>query len=86
MIAIASPNDVQVYAGTSKSVGLNGQGTTVLTSLPAYRNGRSLTRIMIKVFQRPGDAQFGFSANVNDADGNKLDDVLVIKLGPEGSI
>lgn len=86
LITVTSPNDVEVFAGASRSLGLGGQVATVLTRLPSYASSRELTRIMVKVFQRPGDAQFGFDLRITDEDGNVLADELIIKLAPEGGI
>ncbi len=90
LFAVSSPNDVEITVGNgSGSIGRNGAGATATASLPAYavNDTDRYTRIVIKVFQRPGDAQFGFDLKITDDDGDALQrHDLLFKLSPDGSI
>jgi hypothetical protein len=84
-IEVNSPNDIEVFVDDVNNLGLGGQAA-VRAKLPAYAADVALTRVMIKVFQAPGEAQFGFDVQITDENGNFLGDQLLIKLSPEGSI
>jgi hypothetical protein len=87
---VRSPNDVEITVGNgSGSIGRDGAGAAATASLPPYAVNETdrYTRIMIKVFQRPGDAQFGFDLRISDDNGNLLQrNDLLFKLSPDGSI
>jgi hypothetical protein len=87
---VSSPNDVEIQVGNSPGIiGRAGAGAVDSATLPPYAANDTdrYTRILIKVFQRPGDAQFGFELRISDDDGNLLQqNELLFKLSPDGSI
>jgi hypothetical protein len=87
---VSSPNDVELTVGNgSGAIGRAGAGAVATARLPPYAANETdrYTRILIKVFQRPGDAQFGFDLRISDANGNLLQgNELLFKLSPDGSI
>lgn len=88
VISVESPNQVELFVGNSTSLGLNGNAN-VTVPIPSYGSSKQVTRILLKVFQRAADAQFGFEMTFADDRGNLLTDIggeLVFKLGPEGGI
>jgi hypothetical protein len=90
-ITIVSPNAVKLYVGKQPVVQASDatNGATGLAVLPAYSTGKSLTRLLVKVFQRANDQQFQFQARFQDQFGNPLTNFtgeLVFKLSPDGGI
>lgn len=90
-ITITSPNAVKLYVGKQPVLQASDatNGATGLAVLPAYVTSKTLTRLMIKVFQRAADQQFNFAARFQDQFGNPLTNLtgeLVFKLGPDGGI
>lgn len=87
---VSSPNDVEITVGSgSGAIGRDGAGAASTARLPAFavNDTDRYTRILIKVFQRPGDAQFGFELRISDDNGNLLQQRdLLFKLSPDGSI
>jgi hypothetical protein len=88
-ITVTSPNAVLLYVGQESSQGsLNGNNTVNLTTtLPAFSTSKSSTRILVKVLQRPGDAQFGFSLAVTQQNNQPIPSgELVLKSDSKGGI
>src|SRR5262249_37221821 len=90
-ITIVSPNAVKLYVGKQPVVQASDatNGATGLAILPAYSTSKSLTRLLIKVFQRAADQRFQFQARFQDQFGNPLTNFtgeLVFKLSPDGGI
>lgn len=92
VITVQSENDVVLMAGAAPGqvaeiIGRDGVGATLSVRLPAFESSRQLTRLLVKTFQRPGDATFGFSIQFSDENGNLLTNAtgeLVFTLGGEG--
>jgi hypothetical protein len=90
-VTVSSPNAIRLYAGTAPLLQADGAaaGTTGLVAVPAYTPGSGATRLLLKVLQHAGDANFGFSLQLQDELGNPLTDSsgqFVLKLGPDGGI
>jgi hypothetical protein len=88
-VTVQSPNAVLLYVGQSSSQGsLNGNNTVSLsTTLPAFATAKASTRILVKVLQRAGDAQFGFSLNVVQQNNQPIPPgELVFRLDSTGGI
>ena len=64
-------------------------GVSALARLPTHSAGTKSTRVLLKIFQRPGQDNFAFSLNLTDEFGNPLTDrtgEVLVKLSPEGGI
>ncbi len=90
-LVITSPNAVKLFVDKQPILQSDDatNGVTGLAVFPAFANGKSTTRILLKVLQRPDDQGFGFTLRLFDQFGNVLTDStgeLVIKLGPDGGI
>jgi hypothetical protein len=88
-VNVTSPNAVLLYVGSESSQGSQVGNNTVNLSatFPAFSSGKTTTRILVKVLQRPGDTQFGFTLNV--AQQNNLpfpSGELIFRLDPKGGI
>jgi hypothetical protein len=84
-ITVTSPNDVELFVGDTSNLGVGGN-VSLRAKLPAFAPDVELTRVLVKVFQAPGEDQFGFTLQVTDERNNILGNQLLIKLSPEGSI
>lgn len=85
VVSVDSANDVALFVGEDSGVGRDGQGVSVSASLPPFADGKDVTRIMLKVFQQPGETTFGFDMQLTDDNGNLLTDAtreLVFVLSP----
>jgi hypothetical protein len=84
-----TPNATRVYVnGVSVAQGAGGQSTFQAT-VPPFRVAKAMTRVVLKVLERPGDDGFRFSVRLADVLGNPLTDVggeIIIKLDPQGGI
>ena len=88
-VTVTSPNAVLLYVGSASSQGSLANNNTVSLSatLPAFSTSKSSTRILVKVLQRPGDAQFGFTLNVAQQNNQPIPKgELVFRLDPTGGI
>jgi hypothetical protein len=90
-ITITSPNAIKLYVGKQPVLQASDAtvGATGLAVLPAYGTSKTLTRLLLKVFQRAGDQQFQFQTRFQDQFGNPLTNFtgeLVFKLSPDGGI
>jgi hypothetical protein len=88
-LTVTSPNAVQLYIGATTSIGQAAGNNTVnlSTTLPAFATASAKTRILVKVLQRPGDAQFGFTLNVSQQNNQPIPaGQLVFRLDPNGGI
>jgi hypothetical protein len=90
-ITITSPNAIKLYVGKQPVLQASDAtvGATGLAVLPAYTNSKSVTRLLLKVFQRANDQRFEFTARFQDQFGTPLTNTtgeLVFKLSPDGGI
>jgi hypothetical protein len=91
-VTVTSPNAVEVFVGSS--VGLGEQAgantATAVGTFPSFTSAKSTTRILVKVFQRTGDAQFAFTLNLTNLTTNapltNTTGELVLVLDPTGGI
>ncbi|MGO8993210.1 MAG: hypothetical protein ACLQVI_07765 [Polyangiaceae bacterium] len=91
VFTVTSPNAVELFVGTNSNVGQAAGNNTVSVTLPtlaAYAPGAGAsTRILVKVLNRSGDAQFGFTLNVTQNDGQAIPGgELIFRLDPNGGI
>jgi hypothetical protein len=88
-VNVNSPNAVQLYVGSESTEGSQGGANTVNLSatLTAYSTARASTRILVKVLQRPGDNQFGFTLNMTQQNGQLFPaGQLIFRMDPKGGI
>ncbi len=88
-VTVTSPNAVLLYVGSASSQGSQPGNNTVSlgSTLPAFGRAKSATRIVVKVLQRPGDADFGFTLNVAQQNNQPIPPgELVFRLDPTGGI
>jgi hypothetical protein len=88
-ITVTSPNAVLLYVGAESSEGSAAGNNTVNLSatLPAFSSAKASTRILVKVLQRPGDAQFGFTLNMVQQNNQSFPSgELIFRLDPTGGI
>lgn len=91
-VTVTSPNAVEVWVGTS--IGLAQQAgantATAVGTFPSFTSAKSTTRILVKVFQRAADTQFGFTLNLTNLTTNQpltnTTGELVFRLDPTGGI
>jgi hypothetical protein len=75
VVTVESENDVQLFIGDSPgTIGRDGDGVSDTVTLPNYLESKQLTRIMLKVFQKEGNATFAFTMNFTDENGVPLND------------
>jgi hypothetical protein len=92
LITINSPNAVLLYVDgrpVAQSQSAGGGTVSGIANFPATTAAHPSTRILVKVLQRPGDAQFGFSASLADQNNVPLTNTsgeLVFRLDPTGGI
>ncbi len=82
-IEVESPNEVELFVGEGNpgDVGNGAVARTII--LPSYEDSQEPVRILVKVFQAAGDAEFGFSINFQDENNNPLNNInkqLVVTL------
>jgi hypothetical protein len=88
-VNVTSPNAVLLSVGPESSQGsLAGNNTVNLSAtFPAFSTAKATTRILVKVLQRPGDAQFGFTLNVVQQNNQPFPTgELIFRLDPKGGI
>jgi hypothetical protein len=88
-VTVQTPNAVLLYVGSASSQGsLAGNNTVSLSqTLPSFSTAKSSTRILVKVLQRPGDAQFGFTLNVAQQNNQTIPPgELLVHLDANGGI
>jgi hypothetical protein len=91
LINVTSQNVVLMYVDGRPVAQSNGGGSTVtgIANLPAFSTTHPSTRILLKVLQRPGDAQFGFSLSLKNQSNIPLTNTsgeLIFRLDPSGGI
>lgn len=75
IITVESENDVELIVGDDPGdIGLDGNGVASTVRLPAFKDTKEVTRVMLKVFQDEDDATFGFTMLFTDDNNNVLTD------------
>ena len=91
-VTVSSPNAVEIFVGESIGLGQQGGANTAnaIATFPSFSTAKTTTRILVKVLQRPGDAQFAFTVNLtnltNNAPLTNTTGELVFRLDPTGGI
>jgi hypothetical protein len=89
-IIVDTDNPVRIYVnGTLAATSNNGGTVTAIANLPASSKREPSTHVLIKLLQRADDADFAFTAQVQDDIGNVLTDEtgeLVFTLAPDGGL
>ena len=91
-VTVASPNAVEVFVGTSVGLAEQAGANTASTvaTFPSFTSTKTTTRILVKVLQRTGDAQFAFDLNLTNVTTNapltNTTGELVFRLDPLGGI
>jgi hypothetical protein len=89
-VIVDTDNPVRIYInGVLAATSNNGGTVTAIANLPAASKREPTTHVLIKLLQRANDADFAFTAQVQDDIGNVLTDEtgeLVFTLAPDGGI
>lgn len=88
-ISLQSENDARLYVGGVLVGQSDGAGATGVATLPAFGTSKTVTRIMVKLFQSSVDDSFAFTLQLRDEFGTPLTDTsgeLILLLGPQGGI
>jgi hypothetical protein len=92
LVNVTSPNVVELFVDGKAVAQSQANGAAAVSgfaTIPAFSPTQPSTRIVLKVLQRPGDQQFGFSVSLQSQNNVPLTNdsgELVLRLDPTGGI